>query len=156
MKKSIILITFLTLIASAKAQICLTFEEVDSAGISFTEFDSLYVKAFVMDTTVQSAFKGREKDFLSEYYSLTQEFTTFLNQNEFYWNNTTKTFSKMYFSKDGKMEYWFLKIKDPEMSEERTKQLKNLAVQFMKKRHIQLPTSQSFQQCGSVTFRDNE
>jgi hypothetical protein len=87
--------------------LALTINDAGKKGMSVEHLDSIYKSAVHVDTA-QAVFKTEsEQGAMFEAYSkLLQDFGKFLTKNNFKWESPTKGFNRIYFNKDGTIDYF--------------------------------------------------
>ncbi len=144
---------FFILFNSSSSQTkCYPWKEVEKSGVTFNELDSTYTDATNADTTMLTAFKGREDEFGKAWKKLLQDISTFLWKNSFRWDSLTQCFNVFYFDSDGTIDYYFYNIKDFT----KTEQYEKLMNEFIKDYKFPLTAETKFKQCGSAIFQDKK
>jgi len=151
-------ITLLVLVFSASTfgysqPVVATFDRAESMNISFAELDSLYPSAIHTDTS-KAVFSERQDKFIDSYRSMMQKLGNFLHKNNFEWGERTTFFQRIYFNRDGKIDYYFINLRKTGFSEAKKEQLKKLLTNFSDNYKISLSTDMDFAQCSPVTFVD--
>src|SRR5437870_4739149 len=94
----------------------------DSLSCSSTSqhsLDSIYQSGFHTDTSL-AVFKSKadQKKLYDAYMAFLQDFGKFLKANQFVWKQETKLWNRIYFDKEGRVEYYVYDFKtdiDPKM-----------------------------------------
>lgn len=131
---------------------CFPWKEVGQSGVTFNELDSIYTDAGKVDTTMLTAFKGRDDEFFEAWKKLLQDISAFLWKNSFKWDSPTRCFNVFYFDKDGTIDYYFYKIDDFK----KTGEFEKLMNEFIKDYKFPLKAEMKFKQCGSAIFQDKK
>lgn len=152
LKLTLIILCFISIISSG--QNCLSFNEAKEKGITMEKLDSAYTNAVHSDSTVYSIFSGQEKEFNDAYIEMLQDLSGYLKKNEFIWENPTWCFHKIYFSKEGKIDYWLYNFRTGEIDETKLAEFKISLNKFQKDFKFGLPAKDKFSQCGSATYQD--
>ena len=86
---------------------------------------------------------------------LHQNIGKYLSDKKFTWNvkdSTITIIQKFYFNKDGKIENYFFRIKNKDVSKEKKEQFANLISDFTKSNKIGFIKDKSFAQCGKAKY----
>ncbi len=148
-----IIFCFITTIVNG--QNCTSFQEAKEQGITMEKLDSTYTNAIHSDSTVYAIFRGQEDEFYNAYIEVLKELASYLKKNEYLWEKPTWCFHKIYFSKEGKIDYWLYNFRKGEITETKLKEFKILLNEFQKDFKFGLPAKDKFSQCGSATYKDN-
>ncbi|NGP88532.1 hypothetical protein [Fodinibius halophilus] len=130
-----------------------TFTQAKQEGISFTELDSLYPSAAHAHPT-KGVFNKDQASFLKKYRTMMQEFGQFLNENNFQWGNRTSFFQRIYFDKNGSIDYYFVNLDQTHFSDKKRKQFLKLLHAFSEKYQFPMQAESNFAQCAPITFVD--
>ena len=156
-KTALILVLLLTICSQTFAQhLGLTFQECEKHGISISNLDTIYQSAVHADPT-QAVFKTPEEDqaMVDAYYKLIQDFSTFLNENEFVWEKQALCFNRIYFDKDGTIDYFlynFVGTDEEKPSEADQEEFQRLLNLFIQDYQIPLTADIKFAQCSPVRY----
>lgn len=131
---------------------CYPWNEFEKSGFTFNELDSIYTDAGNADTTMLTAFKGRENEFGEAWIKLLQDISAFLWKNNFKWDSLTQCFNVFYFDNDGTIDYYFYNIKDFK----KTEKFEKLMNDFIKDYKFPLTAEMKFKQYGSAIFQDKK
>lgn len=137
-----------------------SIEEAQKIGISIEKLDLQYKSAIHTDST-KAVFKSeKEQQQLQEsYIKLLQDLGSFLNKNNFKWGVKTKCFQRIYFSPNGKIDYFIynFKLKNilPEnmISEEKQKEFQRLLELFTKEYTFSSTAKEKFAQCSPTSYQ---
>ena len=154
MKNLILAIVFSFISIINYGQNCCSFSEAMASGILMTELDSTYTNAITADTTVYAVFAGQDDEFYDAYIKMLQELGGYLKKNSFLWEQPTNCFHKIYFSEEGKIDYWLYSFKRRSFGKENEARFKALLNEFQNEFTFSLPAKERFSQCGSVRFQD--
>lgn len=144
---------FFTLIEFSFSQTkCFPWSEVEKSGVTLNELDSIYTDAGNVDTTMLTAFKGRDDELRKAWIKLFQDISAFLWKNDFKWDSPTQCFNVFYFDKEGTVDYYFYHIKDFDKTDE----FEKLMNDFIKDYKFPLTAEMKFKQCGSSIFQDKK
>lgn len=157
MKSTVLLLfVFGCLLLPGKAQTIMTFQEMEKNGISMTKLDSIYPNATHADKNL-GVFKGKkEEKFSKAWVDFYTELMTYFGKNGLIWGKQTYCFNKIYFSKEGKVAYWFFNFKQADnIPQEKQETYSKLLKEFSNKYQIKIKSKSNFSQCASVDFIDN-
>ncbi|MDI6780010.1 MAG: hypothetical protein QME25_07465 [Bacteroidota bacterium] len=154
MKTYLIILTLgMILINNSPSQTkCYPWKEFEKSGFTYTELDSVYTDAGCADTSVFTAFKGREDEFGEAWHKLLQDMSVFLWENNFRWESSTKCWNRFYFDKDGTIDHYFYIINDFDKRDE----FEKLMNEFIKNYKFSQTAEIKFKQCGSARFQDKK
>ena len=157
MTKAFRLLLFTGLIsANATAQIVESMTDYrTNAEISMLELDSIYLNAVHGDSTQPAVFTGdAEEKWMDCWRNFNIDFGKFLTKNEFYWQENSRFFKKIYFSKEGKVEYFLYSSKSELFTTEIEDEFIVLAKDFINSYELKIdvPISRNFTQCGGARF----
>jgi hypothetical protein len=130
----------------------MSFQEADKSGISIDELDSLYQSAIHNDTLL-AVFKTEieQEKIANEYFNLLNELAVFLSKNNFIWEKPTRCFNRVYFDKNGKIDYFlynFLGKPEEKPTENQLIEFKRLLNLFCQNYTFPVSASVKFVQCG--------
>ena len=154
--KQIIIITVLISTVCLNAQNkALTFKQSELEGKSYVHLDSLY-KSAVHSDEKKAVFKSEKEqlELQKAYQSLIYDLSKFLNESNFKWGKTTRCFNRIYFNKNGKIDYFLYNFPDGEITDEKEKEFSRLLNIFVKKKKIQLKAKEKFAQCSPIKYND--
>jgi hypothetical protein len=147
---------FLTLILSATTtfsftQKALSFSQAKSLGISTDHLDSTYASGIHSDSTL-SVFHNKQEEYIKAYQKLLQDLGNYLKKNNFIWEKPVKGFNRIYFNKDGKIDYFLYSFRPDQITAEQEKRFGELLSKFIKKYRFPLKADRPFAQCSPVTY----
>lgn len=134
----------------------LTIQEAERNGILFDSLNIIYKSAVSVDTS-RAVFKvdaDIEKAHIA-YQNLLNDFGKFLTKNNFKWPFSTTCFQKVYFSKDGTIDYFlfnFLGEPPYEVTVDQELKFKNLLNEFIKGYSYPVTANMKYSQCGTVVY----
>ncbi len=146
---------------SAKAQgVGITFQKAKEQGISYDSLEKVYISAVNVDTAA-AVFKteDEQKAMYFAYVELLTCFGEFLSENKFHWENDVKCFNRIYFSPEGKIEYFlfnFFEESDKKPSEEVQAEFQRLLNLFIQDYQFSLKADVRFAQCSPVLYQAKE
>lgn len=156
----IILIFFISAGSISYSQpIAVPFSEVEQHGISLAHLDSVYQSAMNVDTSVAVFKTDSEQHLMSAaYIAMLQDFGKFLTKNNFTWEKQTKSFNRIYFNEDGKVDYFIYKFLstddgpaeslDPAIE----KEFNRILNMFVSEYRFGVTAKKKFAQCSPVTY----
>ena len=92
---------------------------------------------------------------IESWSDLHQRIGAFLSDNEFTWGVEDKSISilqKIYFEPNGKIEYYFFRVLNENVTNEKLEQFANLIAEFAETNRIDLQMDTSFAQCGKTKY----
>ncbi len=140
---------------SANGQKALSFSEAKDSNVSIEHLDSVYKSAVNVDTAL-SVFKHRENEVGESYFEMLQKLGKFLKSHEFVWEKPTKGFNRIYFNKDGSIDYFIYSFRPDQITLEQEKQFEQLLSEFIKDYRFPMTAEVGFAQCSPVTYRPSE
>jgi hypothetical protein len=153
MKKSIFII-FVFLVNSIFGQKAIRFDECEKYSISTKELDSTFKSALHSEPSL-GVFNSNSEEFITAYQKMLNDLNSYLNRNNFNWEAITKGFNRIYFTKDGKVEYFIYSFKPNQLSPEKIEQFQLLLTQFIGTYQFPMKSSEGFAQCSPVTYMPN-
>ena len=81
--------------------------------------------------------------------------TKFLEEENFDWevpDSTIRIYNRIYFDKDGNINYYVFNIKNPSISMEKKVEFENVLLKFSKNVQLELQRDQEFAQCGKTKY----
>lgn len=117
--------------------------------------DSLYKSAVNIADSTKGVFKSAKEqdDLIKAYTNFLQELGNYLSDHNYKWERPTKCKNRIYFNKDGAVDYYLFDFKT-EISNEKLSQFKELFIAFAATHKISITASVGFAQCSPVTFMD--
>jgi hypothetical protein len=116
------------------------------------ELDSIYMSGFHVDTSL-AVFKANPDEYYQAWIKFNQDLGKFLSANDFYWEETTKGFNRIYFNKKGGIDYWLFNINEGQISKEKEEQFELLLNKFAAEHKISLSADVGFAQCGGAQYQ---
>lgn len=134
----------------------LTIQEADKKGIFFDSLNMVYKSAVSVDTA-NAVFKTEpEMEKVSiAYQNLINEFSNFLTDNNYNWPFATTCFQKIYFSEDGKIDYFlfnFLGEPPYKVTPDQENKFKVLLNEFIEYYKYPIISDLKYSQCGTVIY----
>ncbi len=151
MKKISLIFTFFLFSIYGFAQKCMTFRQAQEIGIS-QKLDSLYRGGIDSDST-KSIFKD-QKAYIESYQQFIFQLGGFLKENNFKWGKQVRCFNRIYFSKQGTVDYFLYNFKEGQITSEQENEFRDLLQKFVEQATFGLKTDTQFAQCSPVKYID--
>ncbi|MBB6005212.1 hypothetical protein [Arcicella rosea] len=151
MKKIGLVLVFVLFNMVVFGQESMTFKQAEEIGIS-KKLDSLYRGGIDSDST-KSVFKD-QKSYIQSYQKFIFQLADFLAKNNFKWGKQVRCFNRIYFSKQGTVDYFLYNFKEGEITPEQEKEFRNLLQKFIQQVKFGLKTDTQFAQCSPVRYTD--
>ena len=151
MKNILSLLMLFSLTTLSFGQKAMPFSKAMEQGISIQELDDTYTSGIHADTSL-GVFNKNQDEFISAYQKLLQELGKYLNDNKFSWDKATKGFNRIYFQKNGKIDYFIYHFKPGQLTIEQEKRFGELLESFIKNYTFPLTADKNFAQCSPVTY----
>jgi hypothetical protein len=151
MKKLFVLLIWVSISAMSYGQKALTFEEARAMGIITSHLDSIYANSIDSDTN-KGVFKKNQDEFISSYSKLLKDFGQYLTKNNFLWAQPTNGFNRIYFDKDGKIDYFLYSFRPNPLTKEQEKRFGELLNAFIQEYRFPLKASEKFVQCSPFRY----
>ena len=162
MKASICIIWFLlSNLVSFGQHIAFMIKDADKVGISMYKLDSIYQSAVNIDTS-KAVFKtdSDQEEMFNAYQKLLQDWGKFLRKNNFIWEIETKGFNRVYFNKDGTIDYFAYNFPTSNLqapvkgiSEDKVKEFDRLLNIFISSYKISMSAKVKFVQCSGTKYQ---
>ena len=149
--KTALLLIFILLNICTFAQKSMTFKQAEKIGIS-QKLDSLYLGGIDSDST-KSIFRD-QKAYIESYQQFIFQLGEFLKKNNFKWGKQVRCFNRIYFSKQGTVDYFLYNFKEGQITPEQENEFGNLVQKFIQKAKFGLKTDTQFAQCSPVKYID--
>lgn len=156
MKTLLTILTTLTLSYLSYGQKAMTFNEAKENNIRTSYLDSIYPNAIHYTDTSLAVFKTNQDVLLSAYQKLLQDLGKHLKANDFFWDKPTKGFNRIYFNKDGKIDYFLYNFRADQLTIEQEKKFGELLNKFIIDYQFPLTAKTGFAQCSPVTYMPPE
>lgn len=127
----------------------------DDADKKIKQLDSIYQSAVHVDTSL-AVFKSDadQQKLIDAYSTFLKDFGKFLKQNDYTWGHETKCWNRLYFDKDGSVDYYIYNFKS-EIEKAKEEQFKLLFAKYIMTHKINITADKKLAQCSPVTFLDN-
>ncbi len=134
-------------------KIATTFQNATkNQGIRIEQLDSTYQSALNDDST-KAVFMGQEKEFYEGYVSMLQALGKHLTANNFKWDKTTRCFNRIYFNKDGEIDYFLFNFYPGQIEPDKEKEFEKHLSSFVESYTFPLTAKKDFAQCSPVTYQ---
>jgi len=154
MKTMKIILTILTALSFSPlsyGQKAMTFNEAREQNIRTSYLDSIYMSGIHSDTSL-AVFKTNEDEFIADYQKLLLDLGQYLRENNFLWDNPTHGFNRIYFDKNGKIDYFLYSFRPNQLTTEQEKRFGELLNKFIMNFQFPLTAKTKFAQCSPVTY----
>ncbi len=136
---------------ASRAQMAASFDEAKSSGVRVSLLDSTYKSAVNVDKK-KAVFAGKEDKLVESYNGMLQDLGDFLAKHNFKWDTTTRCFNRIYFNKDGHIDFFLYSFKT-NISSEKEAQFKRLLNEFIRQYKFPLHAKVNFAQCSPVIYQ---
>lgn len=151
MKEIYLILLLISSGSYAFSQKSMTFKEAQEIGI-YPQLDSLYRGGIDSDST-RSIFKD-QKAYIEAYQQFLFQLGTFLKKNNFKWGKQVRCFNRIYFSKEGTVDYFLYNFKEGQVTPEQEREFGKLLQKFIQEAKFNLKADQQFAQCSPVKYTD--
>jgi hypothetical protein len=151
MKTILIIIASVTINYFSYGQQAMTFGEAKEKGIRTSYLDSIYQNGIHSDTSF-AVFKTNVDEYMNAYQKLLQELGNYLKANDFLWTSPTKGFNRIYFAKDGKIDYFLYSFRPDQLSLIKEDRFGELLSKFILDYKFPMEAKVKFAQCSPVTY----
>ncbi len=127
----------------------------ENADKKIKQLDSIYQSAVNVDTSL-AVFKtdADQQKMFEAYSTFLKDFGKFLKQHDFAWGQETKCWNRLYFDKDGSVDYYIYNFKS-QIEKAKEEQFKLLFAEYIMTHKINITADKKFSQCSPVTYLDN-
>lgn len=155
--KTIFICTILLLSSlSANAQaITTTFENAELKGISIAELDSKYPSAAHYNPE-KGVFKERQDEYLNHYRDLHVNLGKYLSKKGFKWPETVRLFTRVYFAKDGSIDYFLINPSKANLTESQQNDYFTYINEFSQDYKLPISANIGFSQCSPVVYQSKK
>jgi hypothetical protein len=136
---------------SARAQMGASFDEAKASGVRISLLDSTYKSAVHVNERL-SAFPGKGDKVAASYNQMIQDLGAYLDKHNFKWGQTVHCFNRIYFNKDGSIDYFLYSLKD-KVGAEKEAEFKRLLNEFIRQYKFPMHGKVKFAQCSPVTYQ---
>ena len=153
MKTTLLVLLSVLTITKLCAQKGFQFQDAGKHNIRVSYLDSTYKSAIHSDST-KAVFKDNE-EVAKAYNTLLQDLGNFLYKNGFLWEQTVRGFNRIYFNKDGSIDYFIYTFRS-ELTAEQLSKFNTLLNEFIQDYKFPLSADEKFAQCSPVTYVPKE
>ena len=121
----------------------------------FTAYQSLNLDESYPNLLDPQISKSDHNAVIESWSDFHQRIGTFLSDNEFTWGVEDKSISivqKIYFEPNGRIKYYFFRVLNENVTNEKLGQFANLIAEFAETNRIDFQTDTSFAQCGKTKY----
>ncbi|OZV68175.1 hypothetical protein [Winogradskyella aurantia] len=124
--------------------------------LAFNEFSKLNLDdkcVNLLDPTNTS--EAERKSVINSWSNFHKNVTRFLKEEKFDWevaDSTISIYNRIYFDKNGNINYYVFNINNPSITEEKKAEFENVLLKFSKDVQLDLQRNQAFSQCGKTTY----
>ena len=150
-RKFIAISTVLSFCFLSYGQKAMTFSEANEQNIKISSLDSQYQSGIHADTSL-AVFKTNTDEYIAGYQDLLQDLGQYLKENNFLWDKPTNGFNRIYFDKNGKIDYFLYNFRPNQLTTEQEKRFAELLGKFILNYEFPLTANTKFSQCSPVTY----
>lgn len=150
MKLLVLCLCSLLALSNLHAQKGFLRDKAEINGISVTELDSTY-KSAIHSNPKLAVFTDQEA-VTKAYIQLLTDLGNFLASKNFEWEQTVSGFNRIYFDKDGSIDYFIYTFRGDVLSPYQVSQFDQLLNEFIKNYTFPLHADVKFAQCSPVTY----
>ena len=151
MRKFIAISTVLSFCYLSYGQKAMTFNDANEQNIKMSSLDSQYQSGIHADTSL-AVFKTNTDEYIAGYQDLLQDLGQYLKENNFLWDKPTNGFNRIYFDKNGKIDYFLYSFRPNQMTTEQENGFAELLGKFILNYKFPLTANTKFSQCSPVTY----
>jgi hypothetical protein len=151
MRITLTILTTILISGLAYGQKAMTFNEAKANNIRTSYLDSVYLSGMHSDTSL-AVFKSNQDEYIGAYQKLLQDLGKYLKANNFMWDKPTKGFNRIYFDKNGKIDYFLYNFRPNQLTIEQEKEFDELLNKFIMDYNFPLKAQTGFAQCSPVTY----
>ena len=121
----------------------------------FSEYMSLNLDESHPNLLNPEISKSDYKSVIESWTGLHQRIGAFLEENKFTWgvpDDAIRIVHKIYFGRNGRIENYFFRIANEEVSKEKKEEFANLIAAFARTHRMDLQMDHSFAQCGKTKY----
>jgi hypothetical protein len=155
MRRSLVFLAMMLSISFLRGQTAMTFDAAKESALRVSQLDSIY-KSGIHADSMQAVFKNNQDEYIAAYQKLLQDLGKHLKANNFTWNQPVKGFNRIYFDKDGRIDYFLYSFRPGQLSAEQEKAFDALLNGFIKTYRFPLNAEVKFAQCRPVTYMPAE
>ncbi|MGZ3884659.1 MAG: hypothetical protein ACXVPQ_09830 [Bacteroidia bacterium] len=122
-------------------------------GTSVAKLDSLYKNVLDPDPG-QTLFNGKGAAYYDAHVKLFNDLSAFLKQNNFSWGQPVRTITRIYYKKDGSIDYFIYDLSKSGLSAEKQDQFGKLLSTFVQTYQTSIHAGHDFYHRSPYTFKD--
>jgi hypothetical protein len=156
MRKKVCLVMLFSLATIVMhAQNVMAFDQAAKLGKSYEYLDKLYKSAVHSDAELAVFKTADEQQSLQKaYINFITDLGGYLRANNFTWDRQTHCFNRIYFAKNGKVDYFLYNFSSGEISVEKEKEFVRLLSMFLDDHTFGLTAGEPFAQCSPIKYKD--
>lgn len=131
-------------------QEAMTIKEGRKKGFSVSNLDKKYVDA-VNANPDSALFNDKSGEFIQSWQAMLQDLGSYLQDHDFVWEKQTGCFNKVYFNKDGKIDYFLYNL-NPQLDETQAEKFRTLLQAFIETYQLPVQADKKFTQCGRSMY----
>ncbi|MDY2586817.1 hypothetical protein [Winogradskyella aquimaris] len=137
---------------NTKEPIIINFDD----KLAFTEFSQLNLDEKCVNLLdPRNTTENESKRVIESWSNFHKKIISFLKEEDFSWevpDSTISIYNRIYFDKNGRVNYYVFNINNPSISELKKEEFKNTLSKFSKEVHIELRRDEEFAQCGKTKY----
>lgn len=154
MKRSISILVFFHAVTMAFSQQAMTFQDAEEAGVEMKDLDADYPSPLDSDSASVIIFGIDTQQYISYYREYLDELGEYLSKKGFKWERPRWCFNKIYFNKEGRVDYFLYNFRPGEITDEMATDFQKHLEKFVKKSEFPAKPNTAFSQCSPVTYAD--
>lgn len=129
----------------------LSFSQADEQHISIETIDNQYPDA-IHANPEQALFSTNQAEFIQEYQNFIQELAQHLNEYGFFWEEPTRIFNRIYFSKEGTVDYFFYNEEHAGFTDSQMEEFNKIVADFITNHSLNIESESTYAQCSPVVY----
>jgi len=154
MKRFFFLMLFALALAAANAQQAMTFQAAEEAGVEMRDLNANYPSPLDSDSASAAIFGLEQDEYIKYYQEYLGKFGQYLSDQGFKWERPRWCFNKIYFNKEGRVDYFLYNFKRGEITDEMAVEFQKHLENFVKESEFPAKPNSAFSQCSPVTYAD--
>ncbi|MCF8217621.1 MAG: hypothetical protein K9I29_00440 [Bacteroidales bacterium] len=131
-------------------QEAMTIKEGREKGYSVSALDKKYVDAVNVNPD-SALFNDNSGEFIQSWQTMLQDLGSYLQDHDFVWKKQTRCFNKVYFDKDGNIDYFLYNL-NPQLDETQAEKFRMLLQDFIENYQLPVQGEKKFTQCGPSMY----
>ncbi|MDD3788219.1 MAG: hypothetical protein PHO94_05940 [Petrimonas sp.] len=129
-----------------------SFQEAGALNISVVDLDNKYKSAIHVDPA-KAVFKTSKEqtELQNAYRDFLLSLGDFLSKNGFEWEGPTRSFNRIYFNRNGKIDYFIFNFYG-NLAKQKENEFKRLVELYIQNYKFPLKAKVNFSQCSPVTY----